>query len=109
MPSWLRTKSTQENIEGSCFNADKEEITKVAPTGQEEGTTTEASPKVSPSSKEKTTREISSTISLSSSEESIEHSSQEAYVCDTKITFTNDDFLFGETLHNRPLYMVITC
>ncbi|TMX02712.1 hypothetical protein EJD97_020243, partial [Solanum chilense] len=106
LPSWLRTKSTQENIEASCFNADKEEITKVSPTGQEEGTTTEASPKVSPSSKEKATREISSIISPSSFEKSIEPSSQEAHVCDTKITFTDDDLLFSETLHNRSLYMV---
>ena len=45
-------------------------------------------------------------MSLSSSEKSIELSSQEAHVYDTKITFTNNDLLFGETLHNRPLYMV---
>ncbi|XP_015068882.1 uncharacterized protein LOC107013500 [Solanum pennellii] len=45
-------------------------------------------------------------MSLSSSEKSIELSSQEAHVCDTKITFTDNDLLFGETLHNRPLYMV---
>ena len=32
--------------------------------------------------------------------------SQEAHVCDTKITFMDNDLLFGETLHNRPLYMV---
>ena len=45
-------------------------------------------------------------MSLSSSEKSIELSSQEAHVCDTKITFTDIDLLFGKTLHNRPLYMV---
>ena len=45
-------------------------------------------------------------MSLSSSEKSIELSSQEAHVCDTKITFKDNDFLFGEELHNRPLYMV---
>ena len=45
-------------------------------------------------------------MSLSSSEKSIEPSSQEAHTCDTKITFTDNDILFGETLHNRPLYMV---
>ena len=56
--------------------------------------------------KEKETREISEMMSLSSSEKSIELSFQEAHVCDTKITFTDNDLLFGETLHNRPLYMV---
>ena len=45
-------------------------------------------------------------MSLSSSEKSIELSSQEAHVCDTKITFTENDLLFGEALHNRPLHMV---
>uniref|UniRef100_M1DUQ0 Uncharacterized protein n=1 Tax=Solanum tuberosum TaxID=4113 RepID=M1DUQ0_SOLTU len=35
----------------------------------------------------------------------IEPSSQEAHASDTKITFTDNDLLFGETLHNRPLYM----
>ena len=45
-------------------------------------------------------------MSLSSSEKSIELSSQEAHVCDTKITFTDNDLLFGETLHSCPLYMV---
>ena len=31
---------------------------------------------------------------------------KEAHVCDTKITFTNNDLLLGDALHNRPLYMV---
>ncbi|XP_015170846.1 uncharacterized protein [Solanum tuberosum] len=62
--------------------------------------------KVSPSGEEKATREISSMMSPSSSEKPIELSSQEAHTCDTKITFTDNDLLFGETLHNRPLYMV---
>ena len=45
-------------------------------------------------------------MSLSSSEKYIELSFQEAHACDTKITFTDNDLLFGEALHNRPLYMV---
>ena len=89
----------------SCFNVDKEQTMKVPPTVKE-GTTSESSPKVSPGEEEKETREISEMMSLSSSEKSIELSSQEAHVCDTKITFTDNDLLFGETLHNRPLYMV---
>ncbi|KAH0636367.1 hypothetical protein KY289_036282 [Solanum tuberosum] len=105
LPSWLRIKSTQKNVEASCFNVDKEETIKVSPTDREE-TTRESSPKVSPSGEEKATREISSMISPSSSEKPIEPSSQEAHTCDTKITFTDNDLLFGETLHNRPLYMV---
>ncbi|XP_049394584.1 uncharacterized protein LOC125858841 [Solanum stenotomum] len=78
---------------------------KVSPTDRE-GTTRESSPKVSPSGEEKATREISSMTAPSSSKKPIEPSSQEAYTCDTKITFTDNDLLFGETLHNRPLYMV---
>ncbi|KAH0636131.1 hypothetical protein KY290_036559 [Solanum tuberosum] len=78
---------------------------KVSPTDKE-GTTRESSPKVSSSGEEKATREISSMMSPSSSEKPIEPSSQEAHTCDTKITFTDNDLLFGETLHNRPLYMV---
>ena len=71
-----------------------------------EGTTSEPSPKVSPSEEVKETRKISEMMSLSSSEKSIELSYQEAHVCNTKITFTDNDLLFGEALHNRPLYMV---
>ncbi|KAH0723844.1 hypothetical protein KY285_005029 [Solanum tuberosum] len=78
---------------------------KVSPTDRE-GTTRESSPEVPPSGEEKTTREILSMMYPSSSEKPIEPSSQEAHTCDTKITFTVNDFLFGETLHNRPLYMV---
>ena len=78
---------------------------KVPPT-VEKGTTSESSPKVSPGEEEKETREISEMMSLQSSEKSIELSYQEAHVCNTKITFTDNDLLFGEALHNRPLYMV---
>ena len=81
---------------------------KVPPTLKER-TMSESSPKVSPGKEEKETREISEMMSLSSSEKSIELSSQEAHVCDTKITFTDNDLLFFETLHNRPLYMVMSC
>ncbi|XP_015072668.1 uncharacterized protein LOC107016840 [Solanum pennellii] len=105
LPSSFDTKSTQGNVEASCFNVDKGQTMKVPPTVKE-GTTSESSPKVSPGEEEKETREISEMMSLSSSEKSIELSSQEAHVCDTKITFTDNDLLFGEALHNRPLYMV---
>ena len=103
-PSSFDTKSTQGNVEASCFNVDKEQTMNVPPIVKE-GTTSESSPKVSPR-EEKKTREISEMMSLSSSEKSIELSSQEAHVCDTKITFTDNDLLFGEILHNRPFYMV---
>ncbi|TMW81091.1 hypothetical protein EJD97_012058, partial [Solanum chilense] len=105
LPSSFDTKSTQGNVEASCFNADKEQTMKVPPIVKE-GTTSESLPKVSPREEEKETMEISEMMSLSSSEKYIELSSQEAHVCDTKITFTNKDLLFGETPHNRPLYMV---
>ena len=105
LPSSFNTKSTQGNVGASCFNVDKEQTMKVPPTVKE-GTTSESSPKVSPGEEEKETREISELMSLSSSEKSIELSFQEAHVCDTKITFTDNDLLFGEALHNRPLHMV---
>ncbi|TMX04013.1 hypothetical protein EJD97_012039, partial [Solanum chilense] len=105
LPSSFNIKSNENNVEASCFNADKEEMVKAPSTGKE-GTLSESSPKVSPSDEEKATREISPMMSLSSSVKSIEPSSQEAHTCDTKTTFTDNDLLFGETLHNRPLYMV---
>ncbi|TMW81205.1 hypothetical protein EJD97_011174, partial [Solanum chilense] len=105
LPSSFDTKSTQGNVDASCFNADKEQTMKVPPTVKE-GATSESSPKVSPREEEKETREISELISISSSEKSIELSSQEAHVCDTKITLTDNDILFGETLYNCPLYIV---
>ncbi|KAH0722579.1 hypothetical protein KY285_005110 [Solanum tuberosum] len=104
LPSSFDIKSTQDNVEASCFNVDKAKTMKVPPT-EKEGTTSESSPKVSPNDDEKTIREISSMMTLSPSETPIEPSSQEAHACDTKITFTDNDLLFGETLHNRPLYM----
>ncbi|TMW82744.1 hypothetical protein EJD97_005077, partial [Solanum chilense] len=104
-PSSFDRKSTQGNVEPLCFNLDKEQTMKVPPTIKE-GTTSESSPIVSPGEEEKETREISEMMSLSSSEKSIELSSKKAHVCDTKITFTDNDLLFGEELHNRPLYMV---
>ena len=105
LPSSFGTKSTQGNVEASCFNVNKGQQMNVPPTIKE-GTTSESSPKVSPGEEETEIREISEMMSLSSSEKSMELYSQEAHVCDTKITFTDNDLLFGETLHNRPLYMV---
>ncbi|KAH0707302.1 hypothetical protein KY290_010337 [Solanum tuberosum] len=105
LPSSFNIKSTQDNVEASCFNADKAETTKM-PSTDKEGSTSQSSPKVSPSDDEKATKEISSMMTPSPSEKPIEPSSQEVYACDTKITFTDNDLLFGETLHNRPLYMV---
>ncbi|TMX05468.1 hypothetical protein EJD97_019474 [Solanum chilense] len=102
LPSSFDTKSTQGNVEASCFNMDKEQTIKVRPT-LKEGTTSESSQKVCPGEEEKETREISEMISLSSSEKSIQLSSQEAYVCDTKITFTDNDLLFGEH------YTIVLC
>ncbi|KAH0664110.1 hypothetical protein KY290_027749 [Solanum tuberosum] len=105
LPSSFDIKSTQDNVEASCFNVDKAETMKVPPTDNE-GTTSESLPKVSHCDDEKATREISSMMSPLPSETSIEPSSQEAHACDTKITFTDNDLLFGETLHNCPLYIV---
>ncbi|KAH0738086.1 hypothetical protein KY290_036791 [Solanum tuberosum] len=97
------TKSTQDNDEASCFDVDKEETMKLSPTDED---ASKSSPKVSPSGEEKATTEISSIMSPSSSEKPIEPSSKEAHACDTKITFTDNNLLFGETLHNHPLYIV---
>ncbi|XP_019234165.1 PREDICTED: uncharacterized protein LOC109214680 [Nicotiana attenuata] len=50
--------------------------------------------------------EVKSTLSPSLSNSFVESSFQEADVCNTKITFTEDDLLLGETPHNRPLFIV---
>jgi len=110
IPSWFYTKSTQDNVETSYFNPDKEEIvseasTKLFPIYKEE-TIGESSLKVSLNKEEETIREISSMMYSSSSENPVEPSSQEVHECDTKITFMDNDLLFGETMHNLPLYMV---
>ena len=55
LPSSFDTKSTQGNVEASCFNVDKEQSMKVPP-AVKEGTTSESSPKVSPGEEEKETR-----------------------------------------------------
>lgn len=66
----------------------------------------ESSPKVSLTDEKEITREISSMMCPSFSEKSVEPSSQELDVCDTKISFRDNDLLFCDTLCNRPLYMV---
>ena len=67
LPSSFDIKSTQDNVEVSCFNADKEETMKVPPTNKK-GTMSEFLPKVSPSDYKEPTREISSMMSHSPSE-----------------------------------------
>ena len=52
LPSSFDTKSTQGNVEASCFNVDKEQSMKVPP-AIKEGTMSESSPKVSPGKKKK--------------------------------------------------------
>ena len=47
LPSSFGTKSTQGNVEASCFNVDKGQTMNVPPTVKE-GTTSQSSPKVSP-------------------------------------------------------------
>ncbi|XP_070039747.1 uncharacterized protein [Nicotiana tomentosiformis] len=41
-----------------------------------------------------------------SSEYLIESIPQEVNACEEKVTFTNDDLLLGDTLHNCPLYLI---
>lgn len=94
LPSWFYAEATQDNVEASCFCADK---------GQ---TMNEDSSKVSLANKDELVGEIPSKASPSSSEKSVEPPLQEVHAFSTKISFTDDDLLFGETLHNRPLYMV---
>ncbi|KAH0743218.1 hypothetical protein KY290_031211 [Solanum tuberosum] len=102
LPSSFCTKSTQDNVKASCFNANKEETMKASPTDKE-GTKSESSPKVSPSDEEGTTREISSMMSPWYFEKPIEPSSQELHVCDTKITFIDNDILFGSGVNILPI------
>ncbi|XP_075109051.1 uncharacterized protein LOC142180854 [Nicotiana tabacum] len=80
LPSWFRTRISDDDDKALCCNADKEEEEK---------------------------NEVKSTLSPSLSNSLVESSFQEADVCNTKITFTEDDFLLGETPHNRPLFMVV--
>lgn len=63
----------------------------------------ESSPKVYPSGGKKEIWGISSMMSCSSSENPIEPFSQEAHVCETKITFTADEFYLVK------YYRIILC
>ncbi|XP_059281291.1 uncharacterized protein LOC132034986 [Lycium ferocissimum] len=78
LPSWFRMKISHYDAKASCCNIDEEEMKK----------------------------EDVTLPSLSLCENLIETRSEEVDTCDAKITFTNDDLLLGQTLHNRPLYMV---
>ncbi|XP_075107124.1 uncharacterized protein LOC142180098 [Nicotiana tabacum] len=77
LPSWLRSQASCEYIKASCCKVDEEETKKEDPSF------------LPPPLSEKLTE-----------------NSKEVDICDAKITFTNDDILFGETHHNRPLFMV---
>ncbi|XP_060200598.1 uncharacterized protein LOC132628857 [Lycium barbarum] len=78
LPSWFHIKISHYDAKASCCNIDEEEMKK--------GDVT--------------------LPSLPLCENLIETHSEEVDTCDAKITFTNDDLLLGQTLHNRPLYMV---
>lgn len=78
LPSWFRAKTVHVNLESLCFN-----------TGKEGAKGKNLLAEVPPSFEKPT-----------------EPLSQEALVYDTKFTFTNNDLLLGETLHNCPLHMV---
>ncbi|XP_070050774.1 uncharacterized protein [Nicotiana tomentosiformis] len=76
LPSWFCTKISRGGIDISCCHADEGE-------------------------------EKSDDLSLApSSEKLIESTPQEVNACEENVTFTNDDLLLGDTLHNHPLYLV---
>ncbi|XP_070057676.1 uncharacterized protein [Nicotiana tomentosiformis] len=70
-------KISRDSIEASCCNADK---------GEEKSDDLPLAP---------------------SPEKPIESIPREVNACEEKATFTNDDLLLGDTLHNRPLYLVV--
>ncbi|XP_070047529.1 uncharacterized protein [Nicotiana tomentosiformis] len=76
LPCWLGMKISRDSIEASCFNADKGE-------GNSDDLPLAPSP-----------------------EKLIESIHQEVNTCEEKVTFTNDDLILGDTLHNCPLYLV---
>ncbi|XP_070040883.1 uncharacterized protein [Nicotiana tomentosiformis] len=76
LPCWFCMKIFRDGIKASCCNADK---------GEEKNDGLPLAP---------------------SSENIIESIPQEVNACEEKVTFTNDDLLLGDTLHNRPLYLV---
>ena len=55
LPSSFNIKSNQDNVLASCFKVDKEETVKAPSTGKE-GTSSESSPKVSPSDEKKSNK-----------------------------------------------------
>ncbi|XP_070041508.1 uncharacterized protein [Nicotiana tomentosiformis] len=76
LPCWFRMKIFRDGIEASCCNADK---------GEEKSDDLPLAPFL---------------------KELIESIPQEVNACEEKFTFTNDDLLLGDTLHNRPLYSI---
>ncbi|XP_070039293.1 uncharacterized protein [Nicotiana tomentosiformis] len=76
LPSWFRMKISHGVIDASCCHADE---------GKEKSDDLPLAP---------------------SSEKLIESTPQEVNAFEEKVTFTNDDILLGDTLHNRPLYPV---
>ncbi|KAH0727913.1 hypothetical protein KY290_003618 [Solanum tuberosum] len=93
LPNWCYTKFTCDGTKALCCNVDEKEAkdeTPLCPSPKD-------APKLSP--------EVENP-SCPSPKDAPQSSLRVENACMAKITFSNDDLLFGNTFHNCPLFMV---
>ncbi|KAH0761501.1 hypothetical protein KY290_017574 [Solanum tuberosum] len=93
LPNWCYTKFTCDGTKSLCCNIDENEA--------KDATSSCLSPKDAP----KLSLEVE-TPSCPSPKDAPQPSPGVENACTAKITFSDDDLLFGDTFHNRPLFMV---
>ncbi|KAH0720373.1 hypothetical protein KY285_005175 [Solanum tuberosum] len=93
LPNWCYTKFTCDGTKALCCNVDEKEA--------KDETSSCPSPKDAP----KLSPEVENP-SCPSPKNAPQSSPGIKNACMVKITFSDDDLLFGDTFHNRPLFMV---
>ena len=92
-PNLLYTKFSCDGTKYLCCNVNEKEAKDANPSYQSSKDALKSSPKVENPS-------CPSPKDVSYESPGVE------YACMAKITFSNDDLLFGDTFYNRPLFMV---
>ncbi|KAH0734304.1 hypothetical protein KY285_010011 [Solanum tuberosum] len=91
LPNWCYTKFTCDGTKALCCNVDEKEAKNETPSCPSPKDALKLSPEVENPSCPKDAQQSSPGVENA---------------CMAKITFSDDDLLFGDTFHNRPLFMV---
>ncbi|KAH0665732.1 hypothetical protein KY285_026938 [Solanum tuberosum] len=111
LPNWCYTKFTCDDTKALCCNVDEKEAKDETPSCPSPKDAPKLSPEVenpscpSPKDAPKLSPEVENP-SCPSLKNAPQSSPEVENACMAKITFSDDDLMFGDTFHNRPLFMV---